>query len=77
MESGTRASLDIVCHHQMVYCRVKLKPIPPPSYERKVWHYSRANVRLLRRRIQNFDWINHFRTNSDPNWQAESEKKNK
>ena len=72
MESSTRASLNIVCHHQMVNCRVNLKPIPPPPYERKVWHYSRANVRLLRRSIQNFDWINHFRTNSDPNWQAES-----
>ena len=71
MESGTRASLKIVCHHQMVYCRVNIKPIPPP-YERKVWHYSRANVRLLRRSFQNFDWNNHFRTNLDPNWQAES-----
>ena len=26
MESDNRASLDIVCHHQIIYCRINLKP---------------------------------------------------
>ena len=72
LESGTRASLDVVCHHQIIYCRVNLKPISPPPYERKVWHYNRAIIPLLRRSIVKFDWGNHFRNNSNTNWQAES-----
>ena len=37
-----------------------------------MWHYNNANVHLLRRCIVNVDWDNHFRKNSNPNWQAES-----
>ena len=71
MESGTRASLDVVCHHQIIFCRVNLKPSPPPSYNRKVWHYNRADIILLRRSIANFNWENSFNQNPNPNWQVE------
>ena len=41
-----------------------------PSYMREVWHYNRANTRLLRRTISEFPWYEH-RKNHDPNWQVE------
>ena len=71
LENGTRASLDVVCHHQIIYWRVNLTPISPPPYERTVRHYKRAIIPLLRRSIVKFDWDNHFRKNSNTNWQAE------
>ena len=37
---------------------------------RKVWHYNRANKRLIRRTISEFPWYEHLK-NHDPNWQVE------
>ena len=33
LDSGTRASLDHYCHHQIIYCKVnfKIPPLPPPG----------------------------------------------
>ena len=31
LDSGTRASLDPYCHHQIIYCKVNFR-IPPPTY---------------------------------------------
>ena len=42
LDSGTPASLDQYCHHQIIYCKVNFK-IPPPSLDRKIWHFNRAN----------------------------------
>ena len=33
MESRTRASLDVLCHHQIIFCRANLKLNPPPPYD--------------------------------------------
>ena len=44
LDSGTRASLDCYCHHQIIFGKINFKiPSPPPS-ERLIWHYDRANV---------------------------------
>ena len=45
--------------------------MPPPPYDRKVWHYSRANIDSLRRSIDNVNWEDQFNHNLDPNWQVE------
>ena len=44
LDSGTRASLDPYCHHQIIYCKVNFKIPPPPPIHRKIWHFNRANV---------------------------------
>ena len=36
IESGTRNSLDSLCHHQITYCQFNYKILPPPSFERKI-----------------------------------------
>ena len=71
MESGTRSSLDTLCHHQITYCRFNYKVPRPPSFKRKIWIYDRANINLIRDSISNFPWEENFRVNSeDVNWQV-------
>ena len=36
LDSGTRPSLDPLCHHQIVYGKINLKIPPPPPVERKI-----------------------------------------
>ena len=43
LDSGTRASLDYFCHHQITYCTVNFNIHPPPLFERRIWHYHRAD----------------------------------
>ena len=47
LDSGTRASLDSFCHHQITNCKVNFNIPPPPHFERDIWHYDRANIPLL------------------------------
>jgi len=37
LNSGTRASLDSTCHHQIIHCKVNLTIPPPTPFERKIW----------------------------------------
>ena len=68
--SGVRPSLDPFCKHQIIYCNINFNMPSAPSYIRKVWHYNRANTRLIRRTISEFPWYGHLK-NHDPNWQVE------
>ena len=47
LSCGTRASLDSYCHHQIIYCKVNFR-IPPPPFERKIWHLNRANTAAIK-----------------------------
>ena len=38
LDSGTRASLDPFCHHQIIYCKVNFRIPPPTPSTRKIWH---------------------------------------
>ena len=72
INSGTRASLDYYCHHQIVHCTVYIKITPPPPYQRKIWHYNRADSAAIKRSMENFSWRQHFSINNDPNWQVKT-----
>ena len=72
LDSGTRPSLDSVCHHQIVHCKVNFRIPPPPPCERRTWHYQRANVDAIRRSLSNFPWAQHFGLNNDVDWQVKS-----
>ena len=56
IESGTRPSLDNLCHHQITYCRMNFHIPSLPSFERKIWHFDRANITLIRRSVSSFPW---------------------
>ena len=70
LECGTRSSLDPLCHHQITHCKINLKTRPPPPYERKIWHYDRANIDGLKRSMSNFPWHEQLNLNQDVNWQT-------
>ena len=57
LESGIHSSLHSNFHHQIVFVKFSLSIFYPPPYERTVWYYERANTELIRRAIDQFDWL--------------------
>ena len=45
-------------HHQITYAKYNSTIDYPPPYERKIWHYQKANIDLIKRAINAFDWEN-------------------
>ena len=70
LDSGTRASFDPYCHHQIIYCKVNFRIPPPPPLDRKIWHYNRANTAAIKESINSFPWLQHLNLNTDINWQV-------
>ena len=63
LDSGTRVSLDPYCHHQIIYCKVNFRIPPPPTLERKIWHYNRANLAAIKKSMTNFPWFEELNLN--------------
>ena len=59
-ESGVYPSLHPNCHHQFVYAKFNLQIYYPPQYYRDVWHYKDADIELIRRAIDGFNWQKAF-----------------
>ena len=72
LDSGTRASLDQYCHHQIIYCEVNFKIPPPPPLDRKIWHFNRANSAAIKRSMTNFPWHEQLNLSMDTNWQVKT-----
>ena len=70
-ESGVRPSLDPVVRHQMTYCKLNFKIPPPPKYDRKVWHFKKAQSELIKRAISEFHWEQELKKLTDPSQQVE------
>ena len=62
MESGihSNSSLHFNCYHPIVFAKFNLSIFYPPPYERTVWYYERANTELIRKAIDQFDWLRAF-----------------
>ena len=72
LESGTRASLDSYCHQQIVHCNVNFRIPPPLPFERKIWHFNRANSATIKRSMTSFPWRQHLNITTNPNWQVKT-----
>ena len=57
MESGVHSSLHPNCHHDVVFVKFNLSILYPPPYGRTVPFYKKANPELIRRGINELDWI--------------------
>ena len=57
MESGVHSSLHPNCHHEVVFVKFNLSILYPPPYGRTVPFYKKANPELIRRGINELDWI--------------------
>ena len=54
----TQLSLHPNCHHQIVYCKLDLKIVYPPPYQRHVCDFKRSNIDSIRKATKIVDW--HF-----------------
>ena len=57
MESRFQSSLHPNLHHRVVFAKFNLSILYPSPYDRTVWVYDKANPELIRRAINEFDWI--------------------
>ena len=71
LNSGVRPSLDPNCKHQITFCKINFKIPPPPAYDRKVWHFTKANSALITKAISQFPWHERIERISDPSLQVE------
>ena len=60
LDSGTRASLDSFCHHQIIYCKANIRIPPPLPFKRKIWHFNRDNTSAIKRSMTKFPWLQHL-----------------
>ena len=72
LDCGTRTSLDPYCHHQIIYGKINFRIPPPPPFERKIWHFNRANLAAIKKSMISFPWLQHFGVNPDTNWQVKT-----
>ena len=72
LDSGTRASLDPCCHHQILDCKVNFRIPPPPPLDRNIWHFNRANLAAIKRSMTNFPWLEQLNLNTDTNCQVKT-----
>ena len=68
VETGVQSSLHQNCHYQRVFARFNLKVVFPPSYEREVWHFKKANVDHVRKAINGFQWEKSFQNITSMTW---------
>ena len=55
VDSGTHPSLHPNYHHQINHCKINLLDEYPPSYQRHVWNYAKANMDAILSALQNDD----------------------
>ena len=72
LDCGTRSSLDPFCHHQIIYGKINFRIAPPPPFERKIWHFDRANTAAIKNSMSSFPWHQHLNLNPDSNWQVKT-----
>ena len=58
--SGTRSSLDSLCHHQITHCVINYNILPPSPFERRIWDYEKADSNLIIKSINDFPWVENF-----------------
>ena len=54
--SGDHLSIRSNCHHQITYWKLNLNIKYPPSYERLVWDYNKANFQGIKKSIESVNW---------------------
>ena len=59
-KSGIFQSINLNCHHQIVFSKVNLNIFYPPPCTRRTWDYDKANHEAINNVIANFDWEKAF-----------------
>ena len=53
-------SLFEKCHHNIIFGKINIRVLLPPSYVCEVWDYSSANAKNIQKAVLNFDWEKAF-----------------
>ena len=48
------------CHHNIIFGKINIRVLLPPSYVCEVWDYSSANAKNIQKAVLNFDWEKAF-----------------
>ncbi len=56
VNSGVHSYLDEHCQHHIIYGKLNISVLYPTPFKRKVWDYSKANIRNIRDKIDSKDW---------------------
>ena len=56
LECIIHPSIDSNCHHQINYAKLNIICPTPPPYQRRVWHYDRANINSIKTSLTNYNW---------------------
>ena len=62
VDSGTHSSLHPNCNHQIIHCKINFQVGYPPTYQRHVCDYAKANKDAILSALQNVDWHRLFAT---------------
>ena len=65
-ESDVHPSLHPNSHNEIIFAKFNLEILFPPPYFCDVWHYQDANIDLITRAIDMFNWDRAF-VNTDVN----------
>ena len=57
---GVHLSVFEKCHHKIIFGKISIRILLPPSYVREVWYYRKANNKSIQKAIQTFDWVKPF-----------------
>ena len=57
IDSGIHSSLHSSCNHYIVFAKFDLSIFYPPPYKRTTRYYENANTELVRRAIDQLDWL--------------------
>ena len=55
IDCWNRASLLPRCHHQIIFTKINFQVHCPPSYERLIWDYPKANINCIQRSLSQID----------------------
>ena len=60
VNSGVHAFLHSNCHHQIVRSSFNLNIYYPPSYQRLIWDYKKADANIIRKALGSVNWERLF-----------------
>ena len=70
VKSGVHPFLHNQCHHFIVYGKLSVSSMAPPSYTHRIWHYSKADFINIIKSVDLFHWYEQLGRITCPNEQV-------
>ena len=58
--SGVLPPLFSRCHHPLIFSKLSFTILFPPTYRRRIWDFTTANVNAIRQAVNGVDWNRAF-----------------